>query len=269
MKRHTALTIAGSDSSGGAGIQADLKTMLANGVYGMSVVTAVTAQNTLGVTGIFELPAEFVGKQMDAVFTDIFPEAVKIGMVTSAEVIEKIAERLIFYHAPNVVIDPVMASSSGTGFADKEALRAWRESLFPAAALITPNIPECEILLGDSIQTQKDREQAAETIGRRYGCAVLVKGGHGAGGADDLLWTGGKLVWFQGKRLENPNTHGTGCTLSSAIASFLARGCSMEEAVARAKAYISGAIGAMLDLGAGRGPMDHGYRIEEEGACYE
>lgn len=269
MKRHTALTIAGSDSSGGAGIQADLKTMLANGVYGMSVITAVTAQNTRGVAGILEVPAAFVEKQIDAVFTDIFPDAVKIGMVTSAEMAERIAERLSFYHAKNVVIDPVMASSSGTDFANQEVLRAWRKKLFSVAALITPNIPECEILLGDKIETPKDREQAAETIGRQYGCAVLLKGGHGTGGADDLLWTGEKLVWFPGKRMENPNTHGTGCTLSSAIASFLARGCSMEEAVERAKAYVSGAIGAMLDLGEGRGPMDHGYLIREEGVCYE
>lgn len=268
MKRHTALTIAGSDSGGGAGIQADLKTMLANGVYGMSVITAVTAQNTLGVTGILEVPAEFVERQLDAVFSDIFPDAVKIGMVTSAEVTERIAERLSFYQARKVVVDPVMAASSGTGFADQGVLGAWREMLFSVAALITPNIPECEVLLGDNIETAKDRERAAETLGRQYGCAVLVKGGHGAGGADDLLWTGEKTVWFQGKRTENPNTHGTGCTLSAAIASFLAKGCSLEESVARAKAYVSGAIGAMLDLGAGRGPMDHGYRIREED-CYE
>lgn len=264
MIRHTALTIAGSDSSGGAGIQADIKTMMANGVYGMSVITAVTAQNTLGVTGILDVPAEFVEKQIDAVFTDICPEAVKIGMVTSAEVIETIAERLSFYQAKNVVIDPVMASSSGTGFADAEVLRAWKEALFPLASLVTPNIPECETLLGSKIETAADREIAAETIGRQFGCAVLVKGGHGRDGADDLLWTGKERVWFPGKRIDNPNTHGTGCTLSSAIASCLAKGCSVETAVGEAKAYLSGAIGAMLDLGNGSGPMDHGYQIKEQ-----
>ena len=264
MKRHTALTIAGSDSSGGAGIQADLKTMLANGVYGMSVITAVTAQNTLGVAGILEIPAAFVEKQIDAVFTDIFPDAVKIGMVTSAEVIERIAERLSFYHAKNIVIDPVMASGSGTGFADAEVLRAWKEELFPLATLVTPNIPECETLLESKIETEGDRELAAEAIGRQFGCAVLVKGGHGGSGADDLLWTGKERVWFPGKRIGNPNTHGTGCTLSSAIASCLAKGCSVERAVGQAKAYLSGAIGAMLDLGLGSGPMDHGYQIKEQ-----
>lgn len=262
MTRHTALTIAGSDSSGGAGIQADIKTMMANGVYGMSVITAVTAQNTLGVEGILEIPVEFVEQQIDAVFTDIFPDAVKIGMVTSAEVIEVIANRLSFYQAKNVVIDPVMASSSGTEFADEAVLRAWREELFPVASLLTPNIPECEILLGSKIETAKDRERAAEAIGRQFGCAVLVKGGHGKDGADDLLWTEKEMVWFPGKRIDNPNTHGTGCTLSSAIASYLAQGCPVEKAVGGAKAYLNGAIGAMLDLGNGRGPMDHGYMIE-------
>lgn len=262
MTRHTALTIAGSDSSGGAGIQADIKTMMANGVYGMSVITAVTAQNTLGVEGILEIPAEFVEQQIDAVFTDIFPDAVKIGMVTSAEVIEVIANRLSFYQAKNVVIDPVMASSSGTEFADEAVLRAWREELFPVASLLTPNIPECEILLGSKIETAKDREMAAEAIGRQFGCAVLVKGGHGKDGADDLLWTEKEMVWFPGKRIDNSNTHGTGCTLSAAIASYLAKGCPVEKAVGGAKAYLNGAIGAMLDLGNGRGPMDHGYMIE-------
>lgn len=261
-KRQAVLSIAGSDCSGGAGIQADIKTMMANGVYAMSVITALTAQNTLGVTGILEVPSDFIKKQLDAVFTDIYPDAVKIGMVTSAEVIELIAERLSFYQAEHVVIDTVMASSSGTGFVDEAVLRAWKERLFFQAELLTPNIPECEILIEDKIKTAKDMERAAEQIGKQYGCAVLVKGGHQSGSADDLLWTGGKYVWFPGERIDNPNTHGTGCTLSSSIASYLAKGLTVEQAVGQAKAYLSGAIGAMLDLGKGSGPMDHGYMLE-------
>lgn len=259
--RKTALTIAGSDCSGGAGIQADIKTMLANGVYAMSVITALTAQNTQGVAEILEIPAAFVEKQLDAVFTDIDPDAVKIGMVTSAETIESIAERLSFYRAERVVVDPVMASGSGTGFADEAVRNAWQSVLFPAAFLITPNLPECEVLLGRKIETEEERERAAKDLGEAYRCAVLVKGGHGKSGANDVLWTGTRHIWFPGERIDNPNTHGTGCTLSSAIASFLAKGDGLEEAVGKAKAYVRGAIGAMLDLGKGSGPLDHGYQI--------
>lgn len=265
-QRRTVLSIAGSDCSGGAGIQADIKTMMANGVYAMSVITALTAQNTLGVTGIFEVPSEFIKKQLDAVFTDIYPDAVKIGMVTSVEVIELIAERLAFYQAKHVVIDTVMASSSGTNFTNAAVVQAWKKKLFPVADLLTPNIPECEILLEGKIQTPKDMERAAEYIGKQYGCAVLVKGGHLRERADDLLWTGEKHVWFPGEKIENPNTHGTGCTLSSSIASNLAKGLPVEQAVEQAKAYLRGAIGAMLNLGKGSGPMDHGYMIEDGGS---
>lgn len=262
MTRKTVLTIAGSDSSGGAGIQADLKTMMANGVYGMSAITALTAQNTVGITGILEVPPDFLKKQLDAVFTDIFPDAVKIGMVSSAEAIAVIAERLSFYRARNVVVDPVLVSSSGRLLLEEDALKLAKMRLFPLASLLTPNIPETETISGIKIQNREDMRRAAESIRDAYGCAVLCKGGHRVEDADDLLvWQGGCRV-FPGIRIDNPNTHGTGCTLSSAIASYLAQGYGLEDAVECAKRYVTGAIGAMLDLGAGSGPMDHGYVIK-------
>ena len=262
--RKTALTIAGSDSSGGAGIQADIKTLMANGVYAMSAVTALTAQNTTGVTGILEVTPEFLGQQLDAVFTDIYPDAVKIGMVSSAELIRMIAWKLREYNAGHIVVDPVMVATSGSRLIRDDAVEMLKQELFPLAEILTPNIPEAEVLTGREIHSCQDMEEAAREIAEQYGCAVLCKGGHQRNDANDLLCADGIFTWFHGERINNPNTHGTGCTLSSAIASNLAKGYSLKEAVERAKAYISGALAAMLDLGKGSGPMDHGYRIEEE-----
>lgn len=260
-KRKTTLTIAGSDSSGGAGIQADIKTMQANGVYAMSAITALTAQNTTGVSGIFEVTPEFLGQQLDAVFTDIYPDAVKIGMVASAELVKMIAFKLKEYKAERIIVDPVMVSTSGSRLISEEAIQILKTELFPLASVLTPNIPEAEVLFGASIHSAEDMERAAQAISEEYHCAVLLKGGHQLNDANDLLYAEGKSRWFYGRRIDNPNTHGTGCTLSSAIASNLAKGYGLEEAVERAKEYISGALAAMLDLGAGSGPMDHGFDI--------
>ena len=260
----TALTIAGSDSSGGAGIQADIKTMTVHGVYAMSAVTALTAQNTTGVTGIMEVTPEFLGKQLDCIFTDIRPDAVKIGMVSSGKLIETIAAKLMQYRAENIVVDPVMVATSGARLISEEAILVLKEELLPLAALVTPNIPEAEVLCGNRITSALDMEAAAKQIGDRYHCAVLCKGGHQQNDANDLLYAEGKSTWFCGQRIDNPNTHGTGCTLSSAIASNLAMGDPMETAVKKAKDYISGALGAMLDLGAGSGPMNHAFAIVQQ-----
>lgn len=260
----TALTIAGSDSSGGAGIQADIKTMTANGVYAMSAITALTAQNTTGVTGIMDVTPEFLGKQLDSVFTDIFPDAVKIGMVSSSRLISVIASKLREYGAKNIVLDPVMVATSGARLISEDAVETLVNELIPLADIITPNIPETEVLAGMKIDSAEDMEAAAGLISKRYDCAVLCKGGHSLNDANDLLWQNGCGQWFSGKRIDNPNTHGTGCTLSSAIASNLAKGYSMQEAVERAKDYISGALAAMLDLGKGSGPMDHAFAIDNE-----
>ena len=260
----TALTIAGSDCSGGAGIQADMKTMTVNGVYAMSVITALTAQNTTGVSDILEVSPAFLGNQLDAVFTDIFPDAVKIGMVSSAALIEVIAEKLQQYHAKNIVVDPVMGATSGARLLKSEALTALTQKLLPLADLCTPNIPEAEILADMRITTTEDMISAARIISERYGCAVLCKGGHSIHDADDLLWQNGEAVWFYGERIDNPNTHGTGCTLSSAIASNLAKGQPLHQAVTHAKAYISGALAAMLDLGKGSGPLNHAFGLMKQ-----
>ena len=261
MKMKTALTIAGSDCSGGAGIQADIKTMTMNGVYAMSAVTALTAQNTTGVTGIQESSPEFLEMQLDAVFEDIYPDAVKIGMVASGELIRAIADRLRHYDAGNVVIDPVMVSTSGSALMRTDAVNTLVEELLPLATLVTPNIPEAEVLSGRAISTKEEMIEAAKQIGDENHCAVLLKGGHSVNDANDLLYAEGRLTWFQGKRIDNPNTHGTGCTLSSAIASNLAKGFSLEESVERAKSYISEALEAMLDLGKGSGPMQHNFGL--------
>lgn len=258
----TALTIAGSDSSGGAGIQADMKTMTANGVYAMSAVTALTAQNTTGVTDILESTPHFLGEQLDAIFTDIFPDAVKIGMVSSADLIVVIAEKLKQYKAENIVVDPVMVATSGAKLLRDDAVEALCRELLPLAAVLTPNIPEAEILSGMTITDATGMEAAAKYISEKYGCAVLCKGGHKVNDADDLLWRNGFGKWFHGKRIDNPNTHGTGCTLSSAIASNLAKGYDLDESVERAKEYISGALAAMLDLGHGSGPMNHMFALK-------
>ena len=258
----TALSIAGSDSSGGAGIQADIKTMSAHGVFAMTAVTALTAQNTTGVTDIMETTPAFLAAQLDAVFTEIYPDAVKIGMVSSAELIAVIAEKLTEYGAKHIVVDPVMVATSGAPLLRPDAVEALRTKLLPLAEVATPNIPEAEILAEMTIASPEDMETAAQIISGRYGCAVLCKGGHDLNDANDLLWKDGTARWFRGRRIDNPNTHGTGCTLSSAIASNLARGMDLETAVDRAKAYISGALAAMLDLGKGRGPMNHLFDLK-------
>ena len=259
-----ALTIAGSDSSGGAGIQADIKTMIANGVYAMSAITALTAQNTTGVTGIMDVTPEFLKEQLDNIFTDIRPDAVKIGMVSSGGIITAIVEKLKEYDAVNIVVDPVMVATSGAKLISDEAIEALKAELLPIASVITPNIPEAEVLSGMTIKNEDDMVAASRAINEKYGCAVLCKGGHSINDANDLLVDGESMRWFYGKRINNPNTHGTGCTLSSAIASNLAKGFSLEESVDRAKKYISGALAAMLDLGNGSGPMDHGFAINNE-----
>ena len=260
----TALTIAGSDSSGGAGIQADIKTMTANGVYATSAITALTAQNTTGVYGILESTPEFLVNQLDCVFTDIFPDAVKTGMVSSTALIAVIADKLRQYKARNIVVDPVMVATSGARLISEEAVDALKEKLLPLATLLTPNIPEAEVLSGMTISDPAGMERAARAISEQYGCAVLCKGGHQISDADDLLWRNGAGVWFRGRRIQNSNTHGTGCTLSSAIAANLAKGYDLDRSVQRAKDYISGALAAMLDLGKGSGPMDHMFDLKGE-----
>lgn len=259
--RKKVLTIAGSDCSGGAGIQADLKTMTALGTYGMSVITALTAQNTTGVYGISDMEPEFVAKQMDCVFTDIFPDAVKIGMVSRKEIIAVIAEKLEEYGAKNIVLDPVMVSTSGSRLLAEDAMDELASRLLPLAAVMTPNIPEAELLAGIRVETEAHMEQAARIISEKYHGAVLVKGGHQVETANDVLYRDGQCIWFKGKRIDNPNTHGTGCTLSSAIACGMAEGRSVEESVSRAKEYLSGALSANLDLGSGSGPLDHCFSV--------
>ena len=251
------LTIAGSDCSGGAGIQADLKTMTAHKVYGMSVITALTAQNTTGVYGVLDAGADFVGQQLDCVFKDIYPDSIKIGMVSNIETIEMIAEKLKLYKASNIVIDPVMVSTSGCALMSPDAMGTLIEKLLPLGDVITPNIPEAEKLCGFEIKSGEDMIKAAEKIGKHLDGSVLIKGGHLTETADDLLWHQGEFRWYKSVRVDNPNTHGTGCTLSSAIASNLALGYSVEASVANAKAYITGALKANLNLGSGSGPLNH------------
>ena len=258
----TALTIAGSDSCGGAGIQADIKTMMANGVYAMSAITALTAQNTTGVTSILNADSKFLGEELDAVFTDIYPDAVKIGMVSESDLIRIIASKLRQYNAKNIVVDPVMVATSGAKLISDDAIDTLKQELFSLANVLTPNIPEAEVLTGRTISNAEEMIDAAKMISETYNCAVLCKGGHTINDANDLLYANNTYRWFYGKRIQNPNTHGTGCTLSSAIASNLAKGFDLETSVCRAKDYISGALYAMLDLGKGSGPMDHGFAID-------
>ena len=261
---NTALTIAGSDSSGGAGIQADIKTMMANGVYAMSAITALTAQNTTGVTGIMEVTPEFLSLQLEAIFTDIYPDAIKTGMVSSSELIRTIASTLKKYEAKRIVVDPVMVATSGSKLISDEAIDTLKKELLPLATVITPNIPEAEVLSEMTIKTEEDMVEAAKKIYEEFGCNVLCKGGHQVNDANDLLYSEGGVTWFKGKRINNPNTHGTGCTLSSAIASNLAKGETLENSVKAAKDYISGALAAMLDLGKGSGPLAHNYVFMKE-----
>ncbi len=260
---NTALSIAGSDCSGGAGIQADLKAMTMNGVFAMSAITALTAQNTLGVTGILEVPPAFLAQQIDAVFQDIPPQAVKIGMISSPALVEVIVDRLTHYQAQNIVVDPVMVATSGAALSKDSAIGVMKDKLFPLATVITPNIPEAQQLWGHPITGPREMELAAQALGETYGCGVLCKGGHSVEDASDLLYARGTLTWFHGQRIDNPNTHGTGCTLSSAIAAHLAQGRPLEEAIRRAKDYLSGALGAMLNLGHGSGPLDHAFVLTQ------
>lgn len=258
------LTIAGSDSSGGAGIQADLKTMTALGAYGMSVITAITAQNTMGVTDIENITPKNIEAQLEAVFTDIFPDAVKIGMVSNREAIITIAKMLDKYKPRHIVLDPVMVSTSGYALLEKEAESSLIEALIPLATLITPNIPEAQILSGVHIETTKDMEMAARKIAEKYKGAILIKGGHMVSTANDLLYDKGEVTWINGTRIESENTHGTGCTLSSAIACYLSEGNDMKKAVTRAKEYLSQAITHDINLGKGSGPVNHCWNIKKD-----
>lgn len=260
----TALTIAGSDSSGGAGIQADLKAMTLNGVFAMSAITALTAQNTTGVTDIMDVSPEFLNAELDAIFTDIYPDAIKIGMVSDKELIIAIAEKLVAYDAKNIVLDPVMVATSGAKLLKDDAIATLKEKLIPLADLITPNIPEAEILANTKIVDDEDMEMAAKKIYQDFGVNVLLKGGHTINDANDFLLVDGKEIWINGNRIDNDNTHGTGCTLSSAIAANLAKGKSIEEAVRLAKKYLEGALKDGLDLGKGSGPMNHAFDIKDE-----
>ena len=262
----TALTIAGSDSSGGAGIQADIKTMTANGIYAMSAITALTAQNTTGVTGIFDVTPAFLAAQLDAVFTDIRPDAVKIGMVSNSGLIQVIADTLKQYRPGRVVLDPVMVSTSGSRLIAPEAQETLVTQLMPLASVITPNIPEAEVLCGRKIENAQDMEAAAKAIYDKIGTdtAVLVKGGHERNTANDCLYTKEGTFWFEGKRVENDNTHGTGCTLSSAIACNLAKGLDLPDAIRNSKEYLVGALKYNLNIGKGNGPLNHCYKIMED-----
>lgn len=257
----TVLTIAGSDCSGGAGIQADIKTMTMNGVYAMSAITALTAQNTTGVQAIQEVTPEFLAQQIDAIFTDIRPDAVKIGMVASADLIKVIVEKLKYYEAQNIVVDPVMIATSGSTLSSHEAIKAMTEYLFPIATLVTPNIPEAEVLSGMTITCEKEMEATGKYIAEKYGCSVLCKGGHSIYDANDVLCHQGNIHWFHASKVDNPNTHGTGCTLSSAIASNLAKGYDIPTSISKAKSYLSGCLSAMLDLGKGSGPINHIFTL--------
>ncbi|MFR7835327.1 MAG: bifunctional hydroxymethylpyrimidine kinase/phosphomethylpyrimidine kinase [Ezakiella sp.] len=261
---HKSLTIAGSDSSGGAGIQADLKTMTALGVYGMSAITALTAQNTTGVQSIFEVTPKFLEDELDSIFTDIFPDSVKIGMVSNADLIRVISKKLIEHNAKNIVVDPVMVSTSGSKLMADGAKETLLLELFKVTDIITPNIPEAEALTGQSIKSKDDMVEAAKKIGEFFEGYILLKGGHSADDADDLLYKNSEKIWIKGERIENPNTHGTGCTLSSAIASYLAMGHDVPESVHLAKEFITGAISAKFDLGKGRGPLNHMWKIYSE-----
>lgn len=257
------LSIAGSDSSGGAGIQADIKTIIANNCFAETAITALTAQNTLGVIDILNVTPSFLANELDAIFTDIRPDAVKIGMVSDKELIKVIAAKLREYNAKNVVVDPVMVATSGAKLISDDAKETLIEELFPLADVITPNVLEAEWLSGIHIKDEKDMEEAAKAILKLNPKACLLKGGHMINDANDLLCYDNNLIWFKGKRINNPNTHGTGCTLSSAIASNLAKGYKIDEAIKRSKDYLSMCLASMLDLGKGSGPLDHGFNIKE------
>ena len=259
---YSVLTIAGSDSSGGAGIQADIKTITAHKMFATSAITALTAQNTMGVTGVHNVPPTFVSEQLDRIFEDIFPDAVKLGMVSDADIIDAICDRLTYYKPKNIVVDPVMISTSGSRLLSENAMDALTTKLLPLADIITPNIPEAEVLCGRKISSADEMLDAAISISKKINGAVLVKGGHFSGDANDLLYANGEVTWIYGERIDNPNTHGTGCTLSSAIACGLAAGKSIPDAVYSAKEYITGALAANLNLGRGSGPLNHMFNIQ-------
>ena len=251
------LSIAGSDSSGGAGIQADIKTVEALGLFAQTAVTSITAQNTLGVTAVADVDPGIVSAQIKAVFDDIRPQAVKIGMVSSAAIVEAVADALSSCGAEHIVVDPVMVATSGARLISDDAREALVERLFPMADVVTPNVPEAESLTGRNISSADDMRAAAADIALLCGGAVLVKGGHATGGADDVLLCGGMYRVFRSERVDTRNTHGTGCTLSSAIACGLARGLSIPDACREAKEYVFGALRAGLAMGKGSGPLDH------------
>lgn len=263
------LSIAGSDSSGGAGIQADIKTITAHRLFAETAITAITAQNTKGVTAVQDISPDIVAAQIDAVFDDIRPAAVKIGMVSSAAIIEAIADRLETWNAQNIVVDPVMVATSGARLIAEDAAEALTRRLFPLATVITPNIPEAMALLDYEVDSERTQQNAAVLLANRFGCAALVKGGHFVNEANDVLAEPAQVddagervgepltTWFRHKRIETSNTHGTGCTLSSAIACALAQGMELADAVNAGKAYLTGALAAGLDLGAGSGPVNH------------
>ncbi|MGX8832642.1 bifunctional hydroxymethylpyrimidine kinase/phosphomethylpyrimidine kinase [Amedibacillus sp. YH-ame6] len=255
------LTIAGTDPTGGAGAQADLKTFMAHKVYGMSIITALVAQNTLGVRDIMNVTPKFLEEQFDCVFEDIEPDAIKIGMVSEPELIHKIVEKLQQYNAQNIVVDPVMVSTSGSRLLADRALRALKEELLPLAVIITPNIPEAEVLSDLSIHSKDDMISAAKVIATFFDGYILIKGGHFEDRADDLLYHNGNAFWLPSERIDNPNSHGTGCTLSSAIASNLALGYNVHKSVALAKGFIGGALRDGLDLGKGSGPLNHCWNM--------
>lgn len=255
------LTIAGSDCSGGAGIQADIKTITAHSMYAMSAITSLTAQNTTGVYGVLDSSADFLANQLDCIFTDIYPDAVKIGMVSDKELIKVIAEKLKEYNAKNIVLDTVMVSTSGSRLLKEDAIDALTSLLMPLAKIITPNLGEAEVLLGYPVNTVDEMKNGAKLLGEKYNCAALIKGGHLDENATDVLYDNGKLYEFTSERINTSNTHGTGCTLSSAIACNIAKGCSLEESVRNAKEYLTGALKDGLDLGKGSGPVNHCYRL--------
>lgn len=257
----TVLTIAGTDPTGGAGAQADLKTFMAHKVYGMSIITALVAQNTLGVKDIMDVTPHFLEEQFQCVFEDIYPDAVKIGMVSQPELIHKIVEQLKKYQAKNIVVDPVMVSTSSSRLLADSALEALKNELIPISCIITPNIPEAEVLVNHPIQSKEDMIQATKEIQQWYQGAILIKGGHFEQRADDLLVIDGQVYWLECEHIDNPNTHGTGCTLSSSIASHLALGYDLKTSVEKAKAYITGALKANLDLGHGSGPLNHCWNL--------
>jgi len=262
MKK-TALTIAGSDSIGGAGIQADIKTLEANGVYAMSVIAALTAQNTMGVQGVWEVSADVLEQQLRSVFNDVIPNATKVGMLYTKHNIQKTAEIFREYAVKNIVIDPVMVSTSGRNLLQKDAKEELQKNLFLLADMLTPNIPEAEVLIGKSISNKQEMEHAVKQIGETYHCAVVLKGGHACGNADDCLYYQGKISWFLGKRIPNFNTHGTGCTFSSAITAELAKGMEITASVKMAKEYMNGVLKNSFNIGKGNGPLNHMWKNKE------